>query len=118
MFGLGTNREIFRNRVQCRLCESGSHPARTRYTGSLRAVEERDGKAAGAGKARGGGMKRGKGAGLNERARYTNHFVSARMNDISIDSWQYLISTQSGKRQWNKLGNQMRTSAPIIMRDA
>jgi hypothetical protein len=40
------------------------------------------------------------------------------MNDISIDSWQYLISIQSGKRQWNKLGNQMRTSAPIIMRDA
>jgi hypothetical protein len=63
-------------------------------------------------------MKRGKGAGLNERARYTNDFVSARMNDKSIDSWQYLISIQSGKRQWNNLGNQMCTSAPIVKRDS
>ena len=45
------NREIFRYRVQCGLCEPGAHPARAGHTRCLRSVEERDGKAAGAGTA-------------------------------------------------------------------
>ncbi len=54
MFGLGTDREILRHRVQRGLCEPRAHAARPRHSGGLRAVEERDGKAARAGAAGGG----------------------------------------------------------------
>src|SRR5215510_13210515 len=48
MLGLGPDRKILRDRVQCRLCIAGAHAARPRYSRGLRPAQERDREALGA----------------------------------------------------------------------
>src|SRR5215510_3415551 len=48
MLGLGPDRKILRDRVQCRLCIAGAHAARSRYSRGLRPAQERDREALGA----------------------------------------------------------------------
>ena len=45
MLRLGADREVFRDRVRCRLCLAGAHAARPRHSRRLRAIEKRDRKA-------------------------------------------------------------------------
>src|SRR5262245_9766960 len=48
MLGLGPDRKILRDRVQCRLCIAGAHAARPRYSCGLWPAQERDREALGA----------------------------------------------------------------------
>lgn len=59
MFGLGSYSEILGYRLQRGLREPRAHTARARYSGRLRPVEKRDGKAAGKSQAGGGGVGHG-----------------------------------------------------------
>src|SRR5262249_54403920 len=47
MLGLGPDRKILRDRVQCGLCVAGAHAARPRYSRGLRPAQKRDREALG-----------------------------------------------------------------------